>query len=378
MNLWTTSKLLNMRTLSPSTSFSTNALLNKLARPLNLFYLLFLCSTGIVLGQDYETTGLSDNWEDPTAWTCIGGGCNKNPYPNITISNSEVTIKHRILYSSNNPIKINRNGSLIVLNNAIFSTVSNINVNTAGNLTVTQGQIDIGPGILNNDGQITLTNAVLTKNGNVVNNASITLQNACISLTEGNFLNKTTLSGSGSVKALNGNINNSGTWSIDVLYYTSRNTSGVPGSQSSVEEVDAVCACVLINCDILPGYPPNSKVNELIGSALTSLSSNYDANEATNEFIYTLNENGEVLIEIVVQSGQYSGVVSLLGTFNIFPGDFISDVYDPNDDERVITVFFPILRLPDLNPHTDLINQVYEVSRPIPNTGLIPSQGDFA
>ena len=188
LNLWTTSKLLNMRTLSPSTSFSTNALLNKLARPLNLFYLLFLCSTGIVLGQDYETTGLSDNWEDPTAWTCIGGGCNKNPYPNITISNSEVTIKHRILYSSNNPIKINRNGSLIVLNNAIFSTVSNINVNTAGNLTVTQGQIDIGPGILNNDGQITLTNAVLTKNGNVVNNASITLQNACISLTEGNFL----------------------------------------------------------------------------------------------------------------------------------------------------------------------------------------------
>jgi len=143
-------------------------------------------------------------------------------------------------------------------------------------------------------------------------------------------------------------------------------------------EVEEVCACALINCDILPGYPPNSKVNELIGSALTSLASNYDSNVPVNEFIYTLNGNSEVLIEIVVQSGRYAAVVSLLGTFNVFPNNFISDVYDPTDDERVITVFFPIQNLFQLNPNSDLINQVYEVSRPIPNTGLIASQGDIA
>ena len=343
-----------MRTLSPSTSFSTNALLNKLARPLNLFYLLFLCSTGIVLGQDYETTGLSDNWEDPTAWTCIGGGCNKNPYPNNNISNTTITIKHNINYYSNNPIKLGRNGNLLVINNAVLITASNINVDVEGLLSANQGQIIIGPGVLNNSGRIELINAILTKDGNVVNDSEMALSNACVNLTDGNFVNNNILTGSGGIKTLNGNINNFGTWAIDIIYFYSRNGSGLLGALSTIDEVDERCECALINCDILPGYPPNSKVNKLIGSALTSLSNNYDPNEPVNEFIYTLNAEGDVLIEIVIQSGQYSGVVSLLGTFNIFPGDFISDVYDPDDDERVITVFFPILRLPDLSPHTNL------------------------
>jgi hypothetical protein len=370
-----------MKTTRTYNTTCTFSLFNNSRKPFYLFFILLVCSSGILLGQDYSTTGISDKWEDPAAWTCIGGGCNQNPYPNNTISNSEITINHNIFYNSNNPIKINRNGHLRIFENALLTTISNINVNTGGKLTVLQGQINIGPGILNNDGQINLTNAILTKNGNVVNNASITLQNACVNLTEGNFLNKNSLLGVGSIKALNGNINNSGTWSADVLYYTSRNSSGIPINPSTLDEVDEVCACVLVNCDILPGYPTNSKVNELIGSALTSLATNYDPEQPTqpvNELIYTLNGNGDVLIEIVVNSGQYNGVVSLLGPYNVFPSDFISDVYNPMDDERVITVFFPIIHLSELNPNTNLINQVYEVSRPIPNTGLIPSQGDVA
>ena len=266
----------------------------------------------------------------------------------------------------------------MVINDATLATLSNINVGTEGVLSANQGQIKIGPGVLNNYGRIELINAILTKNGNVVNESEMVLSNACVNLTDGNFINNNLFTGSGSVKTLNGNVNNFGTWSVDILYFTSRNSSGVPISPSTLEVVDKRCECVLINCDILPGYPPNSKVNELIGSALTSLFNNYDPSVPVNEFIYTLNSEGDVLIEIVIQSGKYDTVVSLLSSFSVFSGDFISDVYDPTDDERVITVFFPIEHLPELNPNSDLINQVYEVSRPIPNTGLIPSQGDVA
>ena len=331
----------------------------KIGKTILSIALLTLFSFQLGWTQSYTTTGLSDNWQDAAAWTCQGGPCNQNPFPNNDISNSTVEINHDIIYSSNSPIILNNKGKLIVSNNAKLSTASNINVNSGGELIANQGQIQIGPGVLNNLGLIQLTNALLLKDGNVVNDSQIVLANACVDLIDGNFNNNNTVSGVGSVKTSSGNINNNGSWGQDIIYYFSQNSSGLPGSPSTIEEVDAVCECVLLNCDILPGYPPNSKVDEIIGSALTSLALNYDPNETVNEFIYNVNNNGEVLIEIVIFNNQYSNVVSFLSGFGINPADFISDVFDPSDDERVITVFFPIVDLQALNPRSDIINKVY-------------------
>ena len=44
----------------------------------------------------------------------------------------------------------------------------------------------------------------------------------------------------------------------------------------------------------------------------------------------------------------------------------------------MITLFFPINSLLDLNTQDAIIRQVFEVSPPFPNTGFINSQGDFA
>ena len=340
--------------------------------------LFFLLASILVYGQNYTTTGLSSNWEDPIAWECSGGSCNNNPFPNYEVGNSTITINHDINYTSNNPIKLKNRAKLYVFNNAKFTTVSNINLDAGSALVVEQGTIEIGPGVLKNQGTVQLTNALMLKNGNFVNDSELLLSNACVQLINGNFLNNGTVSGLGSIKTENGNINNSGTWDPNVIYFYSQSGSGLPGSPSTEAEVLAVCECVLINCDILPGYPPNSKVDEIIGSALTSLTLNYNPAEPTNAFIYIINETDEVLIEIVAFNGQFDAVATFLSSFGINTGDYISDVYDPLDDERVITVFFPIVSLEALNPRSDIINQVYEVSPPIPNTGLIDSQGDIA
>ncbi|MGK0322526.1 MAG: hypothetical protein ACJAR4_000549, partial [Psychroserpens sp.] len=268
--------------------------------------LFFLLTTILVNGQNYTTTGLSNNWEDATAWDCSGGNCNNNPFPNYEVGNSTITITHDIVYNSSNPIKLKNNSELVVLNNANFITMSNINVNPGGLLLVDQGGIEIGPGVLKNRGTIQLTNAVMIKNGNFINDSQLLLSNTCVRLTDGNFLNNGAVSGLGSIKAENGNINNSGTWDASVIYFYSQSGSGLPSTPSTEAEVTAVCECILINCDILPGYPPNSKVDEIIGSALTSLFDSYTPGDPTNEFIYIINENNEVLIEVVAFNGQFA------------------------------------------------------------------------
>ena len=352
-------------------------------------YQILITLLGLVFGaftlqaQDYETTGNSSDWDDPAAWNCIGspGKCNSNPFPDNEIRNTTVTINHSITYTDNSPIKLLNNGELIIGNNASLTISSNLNIDDDGVLTVTNGQIHIGPSVLNNEGVINLTNALLTKNGNIVNDGDINLNNACIHVLSGNFNNDEEVNGTGGVKVLSGNINNDEDWSPNVIYYFSGNSSGLPGSPSTEEEVDAFCECLVINCDIIPGYPENSKYNGIIGSALFSLANNFDPAQGFNDLIYQIRDNNgvfEVLIEIVMFENNYNAVVAYLGTFGISTNDFISDVYDPADDERVITLFFPISGLLDLDTRDDIVRQVFEVSPPIPNTGLIDSQGDVA
>ncbi len=280
-------------------------------KPINniiLSSLFFLLSTILVYAQNYTTTGLSSNWEDAVAWDCSGGNCNNNPFPSNEVGNSSITINHDIFYASNSPIKLKNKAKLYIFNNAKFTTVSNINLSPGGLLVVDQGEIEIGPGVLKNQGNIELTNALMLKNGNFLNESQLLLSNACVQLTDGNFKNNGTLSGLGSIKTEDGNINNNGTWDANVIYFYSGSGSGLPGSPSTESEVAAVCECILINCDILPGYPPNSKVFEIIGSALTSLFNSYNPGDPTNAFIYIINENDEVLIEIVTFNGQFSAV----------------------------------------------------------------------
>ncbi|MFT6127800.1 MAG: hypothetical protein ACJAVA_002295, partial [Flavobacteriaceae bacterium] len=358
-----------------TTEYIGKCISQRLIVPITIFFLL---SAGMVSAQNYTTTGLSTDWNNAKAWTCSGGSCANKPIPDRRVSNSNITINHTIFYNSNNPISLDNKATLTIGNNAKLTTISNINISAGSSLTVNQGQIEIGPGVLNNLGTITLTNALMFKNGNIVNDGQIIVSNACVELINGNFVNNNTISGVGSVKTLNGNINNFGIWGIDIIYFFSQNGSGLPGSLSTLEQVTKICECILTNCDILPGYPPNSKVNEIIGSALTSLVLNYNANEGYNDLIYTINPNNQVLIEIVILDEQFISVSAFLNTFGIDPDTYISDVFKTEDDERIITVFFPISDLQALNARSDIINQVYEVSPPIPNQGLITSQGDAA
>ncbi|MBT8307036.1 MAG: hypothetical protein KJN85_08865, partial [Maribacter sp.] len=100
------------------------------SKNISAFIVLILFTIQMAWSQNYTTTGLSLNWQDAAAWTCQGGPCNQNPFPDNDISNSTVEINHDINYGANNPIKLNNKAILIVSNNAKLSTASNINVNT--------------------------------------------------------------------------------------------------------------------------------------------------------------------------------------------------------------------------------------------------------
>ncbi|MCB0589198.1 MAG: hypothetical protein KDD06_28175, partial [Phaeodactylibacter sp.] len=259
---------------------------------------LFLNSLSLS-GQTYQTTGASSNWEDPAAWSCSGGPCGNNPSPNRILQNDDVFIRHDINYYGNNPIDIRNHSSIHISEGATLSLTSNLNIDNGGALSIDNGALNIGPGVMNNDGTVDLANALVHKDGNYINNGITTMNNSCIEVIDGNFNNHASLLGAGSVKTLSGNINNSGTWSPDIAYCASNSANNTPGVQDC-DAADAICQCLVGNCDILPGYEPTTKVDGPIGSELLSLAQNYDPNgEPPSEDIYRIS-NGSVLIEIVV------------------------------------------------------------------------------
>ena len=164
-----------------------------------------------------------------------------------------------------------------------------------------------------------------------------------------------------------------------MAYCASNAANGLPAAQDCAA-ADAVCACLAANCDILPGYTPTTKVSELIGSELTALAQAYDPNgDPPSDDIYIVNGSGEVLIEIIVLAGRYNEVVTYLSaSFGITPADFIDDRIATVNDELLITVFFPINGLLDLNQQGSIVNFARPVPPALGNAGLISSQGDFA
>ncbi|MBT8179577.1 MAG: hypothetical protein HKP60_10705, partial [Eudoraea sp.] len=106
-----------------------------------------------VFAQDYTTTGISTDWDDPDAWECSGGGCNNNPFPDNNVSRSTITINHDINYTNNQPINL-RNRSTLVVNGANFNNSSNLNIFSGSSLQATGAIISIGPGVMNIDGTV--------------------------------------------------------------------------------------------------------------------------------------------------------------------------------------------------------------------------------
>lgn len=159
------------------------------------FWIAFFSLAGSLClhGQTYETTGASINWEDPAAWSCSGGPCGNNPFPGRDLQNDDVFIRHNINYYSNNPITIRNNSSIDISQGARLNLASNLNISNGGVLAVNGGSIRIGPGIMNNDGLASFSDAFVQKDGNYINNGSTTLANACIEILDGNFNNNGSL-----------------------------------------------------------------------------------------------------------------------------------------------------------------------------------------
>ncbi len=194
------------------------------------FFLLFSISLS---AQDFVTVSAGD-WNATSTWQ--GGRV-----PSYEIRNATVAINHDVTNSSGTNIEL-RNRGVLRVNGATFNNQSNLNVRRGGNLEATNAEVIIGPGILNNSGTIIVTRSQFSKDGNVVNNGVIELNNGCFTLISGNYNNNETTLGVGGLTVLGGNAKNSGTFSSDILYFTASGTDGLPGSQSTPEEVAAICA----------------------------------------------------------------------------------------------------------------------------------------
>ncbi|MEJ2163727.1 MAG: hypothetical protein P8X60_10600, partial [Robiginitalea sp.] len=262
---------------------------------LSLFYsFLFLLALPLS-AQDYESISDGD-WENGNTWDCIGpdGPCNRNPFPSTRVTGT-VTISHDVTYFSNSPIEIRNNGELFV-NGSTFDNRSNLNINSGGSVELNNAILIIGPGVLNMDGELIATNSLIEKDGNYVNDGLSALFSSCVTITSGNFNNFGTVSGNGGVKVLSGNLNNNGTWSSDLLYYYSNNGSNLPGSISTLEEVDNACACALSNVgDTAPILTAETPTEFCEGDTLLPFSS-YQGSTAPGGTAFTWSINPDPLV----------------------------------------------------------------------------------
>ena len=169
-----------------------------------------------------------------------------------------------------------------------------------------------------------------------------------------------------------------GTGAINVNW--SANSQGVVAvtifDQSSVvPSVSTNCSIQLTRDVICPYYTPSTsgKVNTLIGSELTSLHANFMAGNAGNSnFIYTISGD-QVLIEVIATAGQYNALLTLLKS----PTYGLNNEID-NDNNRIITGFFPIANLPLLNGLPAVVKYVRPAYPPVTNVGTTTTKGDIA
>jgi len=150
-------------------------------------------------------------------------------------------------------------------------------------------------------------------------------------------------------------------------------------------------------CVVCPVFGGVGKSFTPIGAELTALATGV-AGPQPSDIIFQFNPNDptEVLIEIVPKgcSSCLNDVLKLLqslapyndgrGFDRVYDADpLVSDfIVDPIDiidnGYATIDVYFPISRLLELNDYPDLLNFNRSLYRPIPNVGLVDSQGDAA
>ncbi|MBA4058158.1 MAG: hypothetical protein C0490_25810, partial [Marivirga sp.] len=118
--------------------------------------------------------------------------------------------------------------------------------------------------------------------------------------------------------------------------------------------------------------PLQGKTNDLIGSELTSLYQVFKAggNPTSSEVFFIIGD--KVQIDIVYFPARLS---ELLG---ILTGLGLTDYVVNDDGSLIITGFFPIINLTQLNPLVDLINHVHPSFPPINNSGTTTTLGDQA
>ena len=274
-----------------------------------------------------------------------------------------------------------------------FANGVNLNISTVGYLNINGGTFaqgfvtgeDAGPtsnpvSILKNEGQINVTNGNLVILGSLINGRDIHLDQACIFVSEGRFENNRKVTGTGTVKVENnylGHLINAGTWSSGIAHCASGYSDPKLPTPPNCKLVDQECSCAIVVCeeplDILPGYDPTTRNEDIIGSELTALNQNPENN--TNKDIFIIDQNGKVLVDIIYFSGRYNNVVNILANFGVTTDQFINN----GNNGLVITAFFPVSDLADLNTFPNQINFV----RPTPpattnNNSSLFNQGDFA
>ena len=118
--------------------------------------------------------------------------------------------------------------------------------------------------------------------------------------------------------------------------------------------------------------PADGKTDDVIGSELTSLSDIFDGGGevASSEVFSIIGE--KVAITIVYFPAGLSQLQSIL------PGLGMTDMVVNDDGTRIITGFFPIANLPQLNELDDLINLAYPSFPAVPVAGVTTTQGDKA
>ena len=344
------------------------------------FCLLF-ASTNLFT-QTYTTTGNSNDWNDPLAWNCQGGGCKPTPGDKIN-GGAKVNINDSIYFAGSQLQTINgkitvANGATLVLGSGNLLIENNKN---KGSLILDDGSILVDGGNIENRGIIELTSAYILSEGNFTSTESIAMDSACIEVSNGNFENNGgDLDGlSGNIKVDNGNIVNSGNWGTNIGYCAS---GSIPGNLPGSEDCDAValnCECLRITCiienpDIVPGINSILRSDSLIGAELTALNEGLDQNSLQGD-IFILGPNDDVCVDIFINASSTQAVKDLLNNqYGITEAD-----YEDGSTDAVITVFFPIESLKELNQHPLIIRFV----RPTPvgrtnDNSTLPNQGDRA
>ena len=124
---------------------------------------------------------------------------------------------------------------------------------------------------------------------------------------------------------------------------------------------------------ILPYYPPatTGKVTTKIGSELTSLNANFGNVSDSAKAIFLLSSN-DVLIDIIVNQGQYTSVSTLL-----MSNHGLRDTISNGPNSLILTGWFPIANLPVLNTLAG-INHCRPAFPAVSNGGIAMTLGDSA